>query len=389
MHDQLARGLSRRSFVGLSAAALASAGLGLAGLNARDALAASAKKDASASASAKVASANAASSAKDGATRTITDCAGRTVTVPAKIERVAEIHPIAAMITLRLSGVDRLVCVDKVFAQVYASGKGTVYYDQDTLAKLQKLPVVSPFFASPDKETLVSLKPDVIFTLTADQNADQLQKDVNIPVVCLAKSPMDVVPESYKVCGQTLGNEDLANQMADWWTTTSKRIEDDGAAFPEDQRPTVMYCGKGGEALGVPGKDTVFGTVIRTAGCRSVSDELSDTGNETISVSMEQVIEWDPDIIVAATADVRDQIKGGADWAALSAVKNGTVYASREYAGFDGLTSVLGAEWLNMVALHDGDQDYEDQLDKDMKDYFELFNGLALSDDDVKADAKN
>ena len=388
MASMLTENISRRSFAALAAAGVAGLGLG-----ARAFAAESAKKDAGAK-SAKAASSMAdgkASAAKDGATRTVTDCAGRTVEVPAQVNRVAELHPQAGQIVVRLAGADKLVCVDTVFSKAYLADSGTSSqnFDEQTLETLKALPVTNVFMKGADKEALVSYAPDVIFTLDGDGGADELQSTINIPVVCLAKSPVDKVLEAFKVAGEVLNNEADAQAMCDWWDVTSQRIADDVANLAADERPTVMYCGKNGEPLQVPGKDTIFARNIVDAGCTNVTDELSDTGNESIDVSLEQIIGWDPDYIVCATQNVVDAIMSNPDWASLKAVQNGTVVAPLRYAGFDGWFSVLGTDWLNAFVTRGGDAAYVDQLHQDMQDFFQIFYGTQLTNDQLQAVAAN
>ena len=328
-----------------------------------------------------------ASAAKDGATKTVTDCAGRTVEVPAQVNRVAELHPQAGQIVVRLAGADKLVCVDTVFSKAYLADSGTSSqnFDAQTLETLKALPVTNVFMKGADKEALVSYAPDVIFTLDGDGNADELQNTINIPVVCLAKSPVDKVLEAFKVAGEVLNNEADAQAMCDWWEATSQRIADDVADLAADERPTVMYCGKNGEPLQVPGKDTIFARNIVNAGCTNVTDELQDTGNESIDVSLEQVIGWDPDYIVCATQNVADAIMSNPDWASLKAVQNSTVIAPLRYAGFDGWFSVLGTDWLNAFVTRGGDAAYVDQLHQDIQDFFQIFYGTQLTDEQLEA----
>ncbi|MBS5450323.1 MAG: ABC transporter substrate-binding protein [Coriobacteriia bacterium] len=382
MASLLFANISRRSFAALAAAGVAGLGLGAHAFAAE-----SAKKDAKAVASSAADKGASTSAAKDGATKTVTDCAGRTVEVPAQVNRVAELHPQAGQIVVRLAGADKLVCVDTVFSKAYLADSGTSSqnFDAQTLETLKALPVTNVFMKGADKEALVSYAPDVIFTLDGDGNADELQNTINIPVVCLAKSPVDKVLEAFKVAGEVLNNEADAQAMCDWWEAASQRIADDVADLAADERPTVMYCGKNGEPLQVPGKDTIFARNIVNAGCTNVTDELQDTGNESIDVSLEQVIGWDPDYIVCATQNVADAIMSNPDWASLKAVQNGTVIAPLRYAGFDGWFSVLGTDWLNAFVTRGGDAAYVDQLHQDMQDFFQIFYGTQLTDEQLEA----
>lgn len=322
------------------------------------------------------------------AQKTITDCAGRQVAVPAQIDKVAEIHPMAAQSLVRLAGIDKFVAVDQVFSKIYLSDTATPYYTDEQRAALNALPVTAPFMKGADEEQLLSLKPDVIFTLTSDQKADQLQSDLGIPVVCVAKAPSDKAADSFRVVGQVMDNEQIGDQMADWWANTSSRIEADGAKAADGDKPTVMYVGKAGDIMAVPGKDSVYGTTIAEAGCKSVSDDLEEATNEAIDVTMEQMMNWNPDVIVCQTADEKDKIMSDPAWSALRAVKAGKVYVPLQYTGFDGWFSVLGSDWLNATVLHAGDASAQARLEQDMKDFYHLFYERDLTDAELAAVAQ-
>ncbi len=375
-NDNMAKqGVSRRSFlVGVGAAALGLAGLG--------AGAAFAKSVGSSAADGK------ASAAAEG-TKTVVDCAGRTVEVPTKVGRTVALHPMATHVVWSLGGIDRLVAVDSVFSQLYLPDTATPYFSEEQREALSKLPVTPVWMKGADEEQLLQLAPDVIFTLTGDKNADQLQQDLGIPVVCLYKSPTEKVAESFEVAGQVLDNEDGAAKMADWWNGTQQRISEEVDGIPEDQRPTVMYVGKAGDIMAVPGKDSVYGTVIAAGGGRSVSDEIEDTTSEATDVTMEQMLLWDPDVIICQTADERDTIKASVEWSALRAVQEDNIQVPLQYCGFDGWFSVLGADWMATTLLHDGDADAEKALQKDMADFYDIFYGRELTEDELAEVATN
>ena len=326
---------------------------------------------------------------KDGeaGVKTVTDCAGREVEVPTDVKTCVAIHPFATQIAYRLVGTDGLLAVDNVFTKVYLPENATPYYTEEEYKAFNALPVTTVWMKGADEEQLLSLAPDVIFTLTADTNADQLQKDLGIPVVCLYKSPASSVPQSFIVAGEVLNKQELAQSMADWWQSTEDRIAADIKDIAEEDRPRVMYVGKSGDIMAVPGKDTVYGSVINESGCVSVSDEVEDSTNESVDVTMEQMLLWNPDAIVCQTSDERETIMASEEWSALEAVKNGEVYVPLQYCGFDGWFSVLGTDWLNATVVHEGDEEYHKQLIDDMRDYYEIFYGRTLTDEELEQEA--
>lgn len=361
--------LDRRAFVASSlvaGASLALAGTGLARADEK-------KPDAAAS----------------GETITVTDCAGRTVEVPVGIERVAEIHPFAAQVVIALAGVESLVDMDMVFQSVYVADGVTPYYTDEERAALSELPVTMPWMKGHDTEALLAMDPQVVFTLTGDQEADTLQEELGVPVICLSKSPSDQVLQSIQVAGEVLGQQEKAQAMADWVSGVADRLAAEVDEIPEEERPLIMYAGKSGDIMAVPGIDSVFGQVVVAAGGRLASADIEDPTSEATDVTMEQMLLWDPDTIVLQTSDERDEVMESEEWSALRAVINGEVYVPLQYCGFDGWFATLGSDWLNYVLYHEGDDDALKQLQEDMRSFYDVFyNGRGLTDEEIVAEAK-
>lgn len=318
---------------------------------------------------------------------TITDAKGREVEIPATVSKVMCLHPFVTFGTWRLGGVDSLVSVDSVFKSIYLGDDCTPYFNDADKAALNNLEVTNMFAKGVDSEQVLELAPDVVITITGDSNADNLQQTTNIPVVCCAKSPILKQADSFRTIGQILRNEDDGNAMGDLLDSITERITEEVSALSDSEKPTVMYCGKADNLYGVPGKDSVYGTVLDTAGGRSVSDELSDTTNESISVTIEQMMNWDPEIIICQTEDEKKTILSDTAWSGLSAVKNEKVFVPLQYCDVDGWPAVLGLDWVNYALLHNDDPSVLEQVQSDMYDFYKLFTYKELTNDDLNQSA--
>ena len=92
--------------------------------------------------------------------------------------------------------------------------------------------------------------------------------------------------------------------------------------------------------------------VFNTAGARNIAEVESKAGFGQSAVSMEQVLSWNPQIIITqGTSNAYQTILSDPNWASIDAVKNGRVYRMPDlpYSWADRPPSVnrfLGLHWL-------------------------------------------
>lgn len=314
-------------------------------------------------------------SASEG-TVTITDMLRRKVTIPTMVHRVLALHPIPTGL-LAIMAPERQVGVDSYFER--SLERHGIEYTAGEYARLKSLPVAGVYFNGFSAEQVLALHPDVVITMASDANIDKEQEQTGIPFFAVSKAPTSDYATTIRLIGQIIGQEKRAGEMADFWTKTVQSVED--TASKAARHPTVMYTGKDASAIAVPGKNTVFGSTLDIAGGQSVSDELPApfASKETNTVSMEQVLKWNPDVIIASGATARNKIMTDPQWHILKAVQAGRVYAPRAFAGVDGLQAVLGLVWVQGVLLQGDDAAAEAHLTEVMQSYYKLFYGHTLT----------
>ena len=112
-------------------------------------------------------------------------------------------------------------------------------------------------------------------------------------------------------------------------------------------------------------------------------------GNTTsgVQVSIEQVISWNPDIIITNDQEFYDSVYSDSNWANINAVKNKEVYVSPQspFKWFDrpvGANMIIGVPWTAKVIYPD---DYKDiDMVSATKEFYSNFYHFDLSDDDAK-----
>ena len=109
------------------------------------------------------------------------------------------------------------------------------------------------------------------------------------------------------------------------------------------------------------------------------------SGQGRTEVSIEQVIGWNPEIILCHSGFLlSDTIYDDPMWADIDAVKNGRVYTTPAvpFNWFDrppNVMRVLGIDWFANVCYPDLDL----TLEQDVRDFFKLFYLVDLTDEQL------
>jgi len=124
------------------------------------------------------------------------------------------------------------------------------------------------------------------------------------------------------------------------------KVTDITSKIPEKDKLKVYYAQP--QINTTVGSKTIMASIIRMAGGTNLYDTIStskaDEENESVTPSMEEVLAWNPDVIIAKTAKARDVILSSSEWKNIDAVKNKRVYATLKYEMLDRIQSLMGLE---------------------------------------------
>jgi len=280
-------------------------------------------------------------------TRTIVDDAGRTVEIPATINKVLCCGPVECILTYMLAP-------EKLGGWCFLpnSTEGADYYD----TQYADLPVVGGWYgkSTGNYETFIALEPDII--LTSDQaTVEERQNNFgSIPVVCVnVFDTYDAIPDSITKMGEILGVEEQAQKLIDYYNEAVEYVASVLVNISEEEKVTVYYAeGDGGLSTDPSGSQHT--ELIDFCGGLNVAVVEDQTGYGMTSVSMEQILIWNPDIIIigrAADATLYDEILSNPTWATVQAVKDGRVYRrpNNPFSWFDGppgMNEIVGIYWM-------------------------------------------
>lgn len=315
-------------------------------------------------------------------TTVFTDDAGRDVTVPAGITRIAASGSTAQMILMTL--------VPELLVGL-ASSPSTAqrpYFPEE----MWTLPTFGQFYGSKanlNMEALIDAEPQLIVDLgDAKENVrsdmDGIQKQTGIPTVFL-EATLEEMPQAYRKLGALLHREAEAEVLAVYLEQTLAMAAENSAKLPQDARKTVLF-GTGATGLACNAEGSVQADVLSLVGARNAihSEEISNRNGGT-TVNLEEVYACDPDVILLAAGGPYDML-AESEWSGLAAVKNGTYYEIPNLP-YDWMSSppsinrVLGIYWLGNL-LYPELYDY-DMVEK-AQEFYRLFWHYELSAEEAE-----
>jgi len=233
---------------------------------------------------------------------TVTDDAGREVTVDAEPERIVSLAPANTEILYGLDALDRVVGV-------------TTYDDYPPeVATLEKV----GDFVGPNLEAIAALEPDLVLVTTG------VQADIISQIEALGATVIAIDPQSLDALYVSIGTVGTAigeSEKADTLVSDMKR-ELEGIQEAIDAAPVRCFIEIAQDPLYTAGSGTLLNDLIEQAGGENVVTEAGYVG-----YSVEQLLTDDPEVYLATLGSMSDpsDLAERPGYDQLSAVQNGRV----------------------------------------------------------------
>jgi iron complex transport system substrate-binding protein len=255
-------------------------------------------------------------------TRQITDAAGRIVTIAATVNRVADPWHANNAMVLMLGGADKLVATTNQAR------------DQPWLRRLypriEQVPAAFNAAGEVNIETLVGVHPDVILMAYGGTLPHWLDavESYHIPVVMLPNESLEGLKTTVRMTGTVLGEQEsrIAAEYIRYLDGNIQRVTQITRKLTQSERPKVLHTATPG-ILAIDGRRSVIDDWINVAGGVNAADVVG-VGRP---VTMEQVVAWNPDVIIVGTApnqQNRQAILDDPRWREIKAVRDGKVFAN-------------------------------------------------------------
>lgn len=242
-------------------------------------------------------------------------------------------------------------------------------------------------------EELLKVSPDIIINMgDVDEkyisDSEEIQKQLGIPVL-MVDGNIEKTAEAYKFLGSILGKEKRAKILGDYYIETLKEVKDKIYEIPKYERVSLYYA-EGPKGLETDAKGSINTEIIDMAGAINVADPGSNQFIRRMQVSLEQVLEWNPDVIIISTDgdethQVYNTITTNKGWEFTQAVENREVYEipAVPYDWINrppSVNRIIGVKWLANLLYPDI---YVVDIQKEIKEFFALFYSYDLSNDEI------
>ena len=309
-------------------------------------------------------------------TRTFTDSLGREVTLPTDLTKIAISGPLAQIVVFAIAP-EMMVGIANEWSQEAKDLIPGEYYT---------LPLLGQLYGGKGElnlETLLQSGAQVVIDVgeQKDGMADDLnalQEQTGIPFVhidCYTATMGD----TYRALGALLGKEAEGNALAEYCDGILTRTKEIAGSV---EKANLLYC------LGDKGQNVIAQGSYHAEVIDLLSNNLAvvespsskGSGNE---VDLEQILAWNPDVILFAPDSIYETVGDDAAWQNVTAIKEGNYYevpnGPYNWMGFPpSVQRLLGMMWMAKI-LYPEAADYD--LYPAVAEYFKLFYHTELTEE--------
>jgi iron complex transport system substrate-binding protein len=313
-------------------------------------------------------------------TRQLTDAAGRLVTIPARVTRVADPWHANNSVVLMLGGADKIVATT-------AQAQNQPWFRR-LYPRIKQVPAAFNAAGEVNVEALIGARPDVILmaydgTLPPWTGAVSAYR---VPIVMMPNRSLAELKTTVRMTGEVLGESEarVAAEYLRYLDDNIRRVTSVTSKLKSLERPKVLHTASAG-VLTVDGRQSVIDDWITIAGGINAADVVGLAR----PVTMEQVAAWNPDVIIVGTApnqQNRQAILDDPRWRQVKAVKDcrvfvnpSGVYLWDRHSAEAALQVLWAAKTLHPAEFADLD------VGKETRDFYGKYFHYALSDDELNS----
>ena len=250
--------------------------------------------------------------------RTLVDQAGHRVHLPPAVRRVGTPRISMATRILALGGGERL--------QAVAPEVRDNPWLQRILPGAAGLPTPFTRPSGVNLEELLRVPPDLVTLWVGNEPLGRRLERAGIPVLYLGYSTPDEMMTAARLLGEAMGPEareradDFVRDYQDNLTRVARGLE----GLSETQRPQVYYASIA--PLHTEGQRSMIDAWIGAAGGINLAARAGLRGDGL--VHLEDVLAWNPDIVVTLGPEQRDAMRADPRWGQTRALQQGRIYVS-------------------------------------------------------------
>ena len=302
-------------------------------------------------------------------TRTVTDAIGRRVEVPVRIERVFPAGSPAGIFLYALAP-EKMLGWSRALTPEERSFIPARFADLPALGRLTGRGNTA------NVESVLATYPDLIFdygslTATYSSLADRVQQQTRIPYL-LFDGSLSAIPAVFTRVGEVLGTSDRSRELARYAERLLAETDRRVALVPMTKRPRVYYA-RGPKGLETAARGSINVESMERLGAHNVAEKLGQPG--LASVSPEQILAWDPQIVIAIDPSFVTSTRTDPVWKSVRAVREGRVYLVPQvpFPWLDFPPSVnrlIGLRWLGRIFYP---EQFPESLREETRAFYTLF----------------
>lgn len=306
--------------------------------------------------------------------RTIVDMAGVEMEIPAEVDAYVDSWAAHATIDLLLDKDEHMVAT----AVPRNPKESWVYKIAKNLEKAESI----EFSENMNLEEILAFHPDIVFGKA--ENYREMFENVGIPYVNVGFYSYDTMVQSIRLVAEILGEEavERAENYVDYLNSRINWVTESLTQLKEEEKLSVAH-GYPLHELCFDGSKTIIDEWINYSGAVNAADTVE---GEIVTVSMEELLLWDPDILISGSSleDVSQVLEDPA-WASLTAVKNGAVYVNpKGIFMWDryGIEEALQIQWCASTLYPQYFEGFD--IREEVKYFYREFLDYELSDGEVE-----
>lgn len=307
---------------------------------------------------------------------TVQDAAGRSIALPDRVSRVFPAGPPAAILLYTLAP-------ELLLGWPRANRAEECAFMLPDICARPEVGRLTGRGNTANLESVIALKPDLILDVgstaaTFASLAARVQEQTGVPYALL-DGRFESIPATYRLLGKLTQRD--AEPLAGYAEQTLGQIQARVNRIPQNERPRVYYArGPRGLETGLGGSINV--ETIEYLGAQNVAGERK--GGLTV-VSVEQVLLWNPEVIVTIDRDFAANVRSDPLWREVSAVRTGRVHLSPKmpfgWVDFPPTVNrLIGLWWLAQIFYP---EHFKEDIRPLARDFYARFYHVTPSEADL------
>jgi len=311
--------------------------------------------------------------------RMVTDCAGRVVELPEVVERIACLYSFAGhTVTLLGRGPD-----------IVAVAKGL---KRDSLL-LEICPSIEDALVPKSQggvniEELLKARPDIVF-VSSDVGGDTGEADklgtLGIPYLVVDYATLEEQQQAVAMIGEAIGRSEEAAAYIAYYDRCIQTVRNALGKLPDSEIIRVYQSVNEATRTAIPRSLTTgWLDVLGVVNVADTTQPGVSEGKQTVSI--EQILLWNPDVILVNEPATRNEILTEKAWAPLKAVREKKVYlmpiALSRWGHPGSVETPLAVLWAAKTLY----PAYFENIDMttETRFFYKTFFGYPLSDDQIQ-----